>query len=238
VIPHAAHPSAKASQSTVDAPQRHTGGGSSLGGTATSCASAPTSMPAACRLTAATWGGRAGWERRWSFLRWAIVAAIILGETDSGSGGGSGGVEGLFHTGSGHGLSPLVSPRAPGTNLINGHTAPLSLRPHTAHCLGVSRPQAASQFLPVARPRSGINTLIRVRHSALARTPGLPPSPSPCHGTALRIRFRFSGYLQRPAPGERASHTRTAAAPAASCGGARTPHFLSNFARGMLTRLT
>jgi hypothetical protein len=34
-----------------------------------------------------------------------------------------------------------------------------------------------------------------VRHSALART------PAPCHGTALRIRFRFSGYLQRPAPG-------------------------------------
>jgi hypothetical protein len=60
-----------------------------------------------------------------------------------GSGGASGGVEGLFQTGSGHGLSPLVSPRAPGTNLINGHPAPLSLRPHAAHCLGVSIPQPA-----------------------------------------------------------------------------------------------
>src|ERR671924_1851043 len=91
---------------------------------------------------------------------------MLIGETDSGSGGGSGGVEGLFQTGSGHCLSPLVSPRAPGTNLINGHTAPLSLRPHTAHCLSVSIPQAAPQFLPVARPRSGITTLIRVRRGS------------------------------------------------------------------------
>jgi hypothetical protein len=163
VIPPAAHPSAKASQSTVDAPTRRTGWGAALGGTATSCAAAPTSIPAACRLTAANWGGRAGWERLCGFLRGAIVAAIIIGETDRGSGGGSGGVAVLFQTGAGHGLSPLVSPRAPGTNRIHGHTAPLSLRPHTAHCLGVSIPQAAPQFLPVARPRSGITTLIRVR---------------------------------------------------------------------------
>src|ERR687887_2737437 len=97
-----------------------------------------------------------------------MVAAVIPGDTDRGRGGGSGGIDVLFHTGSGQSLSPLVSPRAPGTNLINGHTAPLSLRPHTAHCLGLSIAQAAPQFLPVARPRSGITTLISVRP--------LPPS--------------------------------------------------------------
>jgi hypothetical protein len=107
-------------------------------------------------------GGRAGWERRGGGLRWAMVASMIIGETDSGRGGGSGGVAVRFHTGSGPGLSPLVSPRAPGTTLIHGHTAPLSLRPHTAHGLGGSRPHPVPQFLPVARPRSGINTLIRV----------------------------------------------------------------------------
>src|ERR671931_2750675 len=119
-------------------------------------------MPAACRLTAASWGGRADLERGCCGLRRAMVASLIIRNTDSGSGGGSGGVEVLFQTGSGQRLSPLVSPRAPGTNLINGHTAPLPLRPHTAHCLGLSIAQAAPQFLPVARPRSGITTLIRV----------------------------------------------------------------------------
>ncbi|HSF30781.1 MAG TPA: transposase [Candidatus Tectomicrobia bacterium] len=74
----------------------------------------------------------------------------LPGNTDRGSRCGSGGGDGLFPTGAGKGLSPLGSPRAPGTNLINGHTAPLPLQPHTVHCLGVSIPQAAPQLLPVA----------------------------------------------------------------------------------------
>jgi hypothetical protein len=32
----------------------------------------------------------------------------------------------LFQTGSGASLSPLLSPRAPGTSLTYGHTAPLA----------------------------------------------------------------------------------------------------------------
>jgi hypothetical protein len=63
VIRHRANQSAMAAQSTVYAPKQRTGCGSSRGGTAPSCASAPTSMPAACRLTAASWGGRADCER-------------------------------------------------------------------------------------------------------------------------------------------------------------------------------
>src|SRR5262245_3357211 len=90
-----------------------------------------------------------------------MLASVITANTDSGSGGGSGGA-GLFHTGSGQRLSPLGSPRAPGPTLINGPTAPWPLRPHTAHGPGVSRPQAAPQFLAVARPHSGITTLIRI----------------------------------------------------------------------------
>src|SRR5919108_3330980 len=124
------------------------------------------SIPAACRLTAASWGGSAGWERACDFLRWAMVASVITGDTDSGSGCGSGEIAVLFQTGSGQSLSPLVSPQAPGTNLINGHTAPLPRRPHTAHCLGVSIPQAAPQCLAVVRPRSGLIPLIRVRCGA------------------------------------------------------------------------
>src|SRR5215510_1698991 len=41
------------------------------------------------------------------------------------SGRGSGGIEALFQTGSGHSLSPLMAPQAPGTSLTNGHKAPL-----------------------------------------------------------------------------------------------------------------
>jgi hypothetical protein len=55
----------------------------------------------------------------------------------------SGGIAVRFPTGSGPRLSPLVSPPAPGTNLINGHTAPLPRRPHTAHCHQPRRPQEA-----------------------------------------------------------------------------------------------
>src|SRR5215475_4321803 len=120
-------------------------------------------MPAACRLTAASWGGRADLERGCCGLRRAMVASLITGDTDSGSGCGSGGVAGLFQKGSGQRLSPLVSPRAPGTNLINGHTAPLPLRPHTAHCHLPRIPPEALQFLAVAWPHSGLTTLIRVR---------------------------------------------------------------------------
>ena len=63
VSPPAASPSAQASQATGSAPTRRTGGGSARGGPATSCAAAPMSLPAACRVTAASWGGSAGWER-------------------------------------------------------------------------------------------------------------------------------------------------------------------------------
>src|SRR5262245_49966804 len=97
-------------------------------------------MPAACRLTAASCGGRADWERGGGGLRGATVAALRTGNTDRGSDGASGGVDVRCHTGSVQCLSPLVSPHAPGTNLLHGHTAPLPLRPHTAHCLRVSIP--------------------------------------------------------------------------------------------------
>ncbi len=58
VLQHWANQSARAAQSTLDAPTQRTGCGSSPGGTATSWASAPTSMPAACSLTAASGGER------------------------------------------------------------------------------------------------------------------------------------------------------------------------------------
>jgi hypothetical protein len=57
VIPHAALPSAQAAPSTGSAPKRRTGWASSRGGTATSGASAPTTIPAAGRVTAARGGG-------------------------------------------------------------------------------------------------------------------------------------------------------------------------------------
>ncbi len=78
---------------------------------------------------------------------------------------------------------PLGSPRAPGTHLRHGHTAPLSRRPHTAHGLGLSRPQAAPQVLPVSRPRSSINTRIRVRPGMALRC--VPVPGFFCLGTTL-----------------------------------------------------
>jgi hypothetical protein len=64
-----------------------------------------------------------------------------------------------------------------------------------------------------------------------------PPVPS-LQGPALRTTSGFSGYLQTPdlEAGYRPSHARTAASTAASCVGESTPNFLSNFARGMVTR--
>jgi hypothetical protein len=118
------------------------------------------------------WGGRAGWERGCCGWRWALVASVIPGDTASGSGGGRGGVDVLFHTASGQGLSPLGSPRAPGTTRITGHPAPWPRRPPTAHGHGLSRPPSAPQFLAVAQPRSGITTLIRVRPPLGSRTLG------------------------------------------------------------------
>src|SRR5262252_4688183 len=92
-----------------------------------------------------------------------MTISTLTGDPESGSGCGSGGIEVLFHTGSGQRLSPLVSPRAPGTTLINGPTAPWPRRPHTAHGHRPRIPQNAAHFLAVARPRRGVTTLIRVR---------------------------------------------------------------------------
>jgi hypothetical protein len=138
--------------------ERRPGWGSSRGGSATEGPAAPTSIPAACRLTAARGG-----ERGCCWWRRAMVAAVITGDTARGSGRGSGGVAGLFHTGSGQRLSPLGSPQAPGTTRINGHTPPGPLRPHTAHCHHPRMPPPALLCLAVARPHSGLTTLIRVR---------------------------------------------------------------------------
>jgi hypothetical protein len=126
----------------------------------------------------------------------------MIADIDSGSGGGSGGVEVLFHTGSGQGLSPLVSPQAPGTNLINGHTAPMPLRPHTAHCLSMSIPQAAPQFLVVVWPQSGITTLIRVRGRGVSTTPHFPPRLRPPCGLAWPRALTSATPLLRPSRGE------------------------------------
>src|SRR5918996_5682252 len=92
-----------------------------------------------------------------------MTTSTITWDTARDSGRGSGRVQVLCQTGSGQGLSPLVSPRAPRTNLIHGHTAPMPHRPHTTHGGQVKIASSAALFLAVARPRSGINTLIRVR---------------------------------------------------------------------------
>src|SRR5712691_9100725 len=65
-----------------------------------------------------------------------------------GSGRGSGEIEALFQTGSGGRLSPVVSPRAPGTNLTNGHKAPRHYRsrPPATICAKDSTGSAPSSF--------------------------------------------------------------------------------------------
>ena len=73
VMPPRAHQAAQASKAAVDAPQLRTGWGASRGGTATPCASAPLSMPAACRVPAASGGGRAGGACAAFCLRGALI---------------------------------------------------------------------------------------------------------------------------------------------------------------------
>ena len=128
-----------------------------------------------------------------------MVASVITGDAASGSGCGSGEVEGFFQTGSAQRLSPLVSPRTPRTNLINGHTAPLPLRPHTAHCHHPRIPQDAVQCLAVARPRSGITTLIRVRPNPTTEVSSGDPTTWPvflCAGPRVSRRWARGERLQ------------------------------------------
>jgi hypothetical protein len=115
-----------------------------------------------CLMTAANWGGRAGWERRCGFLRWAIVASMIIGKTDSGSGAGAAELKYSSKRDQGMACHHWCRHGLPGPTPSTGtqHHCPYGLTRPTA--CGVSIPQAAPQFLPVARPRSGINTLIRV----------------------------------------------------------------------------
>ena len=82
--------------------------------------------------------------------------------------------------------------------------------------------------------------VISARRLSVARWHGHrdhQPVPS-LQGPTLRTPSAFSGYLQTPdlEAGYRPSHARTAASTAASCVGESTPNFLSNFARGMVTR--
>jgi hypothetical protein len=128
----------------------------------TSCASGPTSMPAACRLIAASFRGSADWERGSCCLRWAMGASVLTGNNNSGSGCRNSRIAVLFPTGPCQRPLPLMSPRAPGITLRHGHTALLPLLPHTAHYHQPRRLQAAPQFLAVARPHRGLTTLIRV----------------------------------------------------------------------------
>ena len=106
-------------------------------------------------------GGSAGFEPTNFGLRRAMVASVSTEDTESGRGGMSGGSDGLVHTGSGQGLSSRGSPRAPRTSHINGHTASMPYRPRTTHGYHVNKAPSALQFLPVARPPSGLTTLIR-----------------------------------------------------------------------------
>jgi hypothetical protein len=92
-------------------------------------------------------------------------AVFQIGHTDGGSGCRRGGIPVCFQTRSGQRLSPRVSPRAPATNLINGHPSTMASTPHITPCQQPKIPPEAPQFLPVARPRRGINTLRRVWHA-------------------------------------------------------------------------
>jgi len=88
-------------------------------------------MPQAGQRHRVTFPGRDGPPDRYPGppVTSLTTCSIIIGETEGGSGCGSGDVAGLFQTGSGQRLSPLVSPQVPGTNLTNGRIAPMPLRP-------------------------------------------------------------------------------------------------------------
>ena len=82
-------------------------------------------------------------------------------------------MEALFQTGSGGRLSPVVSPRAPGTNLTNGHKAPRHYRSRPPAAIGTEDstdwPPVPSGC-PAAQPRNQPNK-------------GLQPTP----GSAVRL---------------------------------------------------
>ena len=68
---------ARAATSPVEAPKPRTGWRSSLGGTAPKGPSAPRSIPAACRVTAASGGGRGGVDWDVCGWRWAMAASTM-----------------------------------------------------------------------------------------------------------------------------------------------------------------